>query len=70
MRLSDFLVEDGLVTDAQVRRLREKRMLGKTLAAAAAAAGMRADGSFDLLAAVSSVTRPVNSWATRRKPST
>jgi len=29
-----------LVTDAQVRRLREKRMAGKTLAAAAAAAGM------------------------------
>ena len=35
-----FLTEDGLVTDAQVRRLREKRMAGKTLAAAAAAAGM------------------------------
>ena len=29
-----------MVTDAQVRRLREKRMDGKTLAAAAAAAGM------------------------------
>ena len=29
-----------MVTDAQVRRLREKRMAGKTLAAAAAAAGM------------------------------
>ena len=29
-----------MVTDAQVRRLREKRMLGKTLAASAAAAGM------------------------------
>ena len=29
-----------MVTDAQVRRLREKRMSGKTLAAAAAAAGM------------------------------
>ena len=25
-----FLVEDGLVTDVQVRRLREKRMAGKT----------------------------------------
>ena len=25
-----FLPEDGLVTDAQVRRLREKRMAGKT----------------------------------------
>ena len=33
-------MEDGLVTDAQVRRLRDKRMSGKTLAAAAAAAGM------------------------------
>ena len=40
MRLPVFLWEDGLVTDAQVRRLREKRMSGKTLAAAAAAAGM------------------------------
>ena len=29
-----------MVTDAQVRRLREKRMTGKTLAAAAAAAGV------------------------------
>ena len=35
-----FLVEDGLVTDAQFRRLREKRMAGKTLAATDAAAGM------------------------------
>ena len=35
-----FPVDHGLVTDAQVRRLREKRMSGKTLAAAAAAAGM------------------------------
>ena len=40
MTLLVFLAEDGLVTDAQVRRLREKRMAGKTLAAAAAAAGM------------------------------
>ena len=40
MTLPVFLWEDGLVTDAQVRRLREKRMSGKTLAAAAAAAGM------------------------------
>ena len=40
MRLPVFLVEDGLIRDAQVRRLREKRMSGKTLAAAAAAAGM------------------------------
>ncbi|MCY4431663.1 MAG: hypothetical protein OXC11_14900 [Rhodospirillales bacterium] len=40
MRLPVFLVEDGMVTDAQVRRLREKRVSGKTLAASAAAAGM------------------------------
>ena len=40
VKLPVFLAEDGLVTDAQVRRLREKRMSGKTLAAAAAAAGM------------------------------
>ena len=40
MTLPVFLAEDGLVTDAQVRRLREKQMAGKTLAAAAAAAGM------------------------------
>ena len=40
MTLPVFLWEDGLVTDAQVRRLREKRTSGKTLAAAAAAAGM------------------------------
>ena len=40
MTLLVFLAEDGLVTDAQVRRLREKRMAGKTVAAAAAAAGM------------------------------
>ena len=35
-----FLVEAGLVMDAQLRRLREKRMAGKTLAAAAPATGM------------------------------
>jgi hypothetical protein len=38
LRLS--VTEDGSVTDAQVRRLREKRMDGKTVGAAAAAAGM------------------------------
>ena len=40
MRLPVFFAERGLVTDSQVRRLREQRMRGKTLAAAAAAAGM------------------------------
>ena len=40
MTLPVFLVEDVLVTDGQVRRLRGKRMAGQTLAAAAAAAGM------------------------------
>ena len=39
-RTWSLIGEDGLVTDAQVRRLREKRMAGKTLAAAAAAAGV------------------------------
>ena len=33
MRLPVFLVEDGLIRDAQVRRLREKRMSGKTFTA-------------------------------------
>ena len=36
MALPVFLVEDGLVTDAQVRRFRAQRMAGKTLAAARA----------------------------------
>ena len=35
-----FLVEGGLVTDAQFPRMREKRMAGKTLAATVATAGM------------------------------
>lgn len=39
-----FLVEDGLVTGVQVRRLREKRMAGKTLAAAVASRDERAGG--------------------------
>ena len=41
MKLPVFLWEDGLVTDAQVRRLREKRMAGKTLTAAAAGMSAR-----------------------------
>ena len=35
VRLPVFLVEGGLVTDAQVRRLREKRMMAKMSVAAA-----------------------------------
>ena len=47
-----------MVTDAQVRRLREKRMAGKSLAAAAAVAaltlrGVRLGGSSVILAAAS-----------------
>ena len=45
MRLPVFLVEDGLVTDAQVRWWREKRMSGKTLAVAAAAPGSDPDAA-------------------------
>jgi hypothetical protein len=58
-----------LVTDAQVRRLREKRMDGKTVAAAAAAAGMCErtarrwqDGP------VPSATKTPRSWRTREDP--
>ena len=39
-----FLAEDGLVTGVQDRRLREKRMAGKTLAAAVAGKDERAGG--------------------------
>jgi hypothetical protein len=45
-----------MVTDAQVRRLREKRMAGKSLAAAAAAAGMS--------------ERTARTWQSGRLPST
>ena len=46
MTLPIFLVEDGLVTDAQVRRWHEKRMAWKSLAVAAAY-GWSADISDD-----------------------
>ena len=64
-----FLVEDGLVTDAQVRRLREKRMAGKTLAAAAAAVGMseRAARRWQSGALPSTAKGP-RWWRTREDP--
>ena len=64
------LVEDGLVTDAQVRRLREKRMAGRTLAAAAAAAaGMseRAARKWQSGALPSRAKLP-RTWRTREDP--
>jgi hypothetical protein len=58
-----------LVTDAQVRRLREKRMDGKTLEAAASAAGMCErtarrwqDGPLP------SATKTPRTWRTREDP--
>ena len=64
-----FLMEDGLVTDVQVRRLREKRMSGKTLAAAAAAAGMseRTARRWQSGALPSTVKAP-RRWRTREDP--
>ena len=58
-----------MVTDAQVRRLREKRMAGKTLAAAAAAAGMseRAARKWQSGALPSAAKAP-RSWRTREDP--
>ena len=64
-----FLMEDGLVTDAQVRRLREKRMAGKTLAAAAAAAGMseRTARKWQR-GALPSTAKVPRTWRTREDP--
>jgi hypothetical protein len=58
-----------LVTDAQVRRLREKRMDGKTLAAAAAAAGMceRTARRWQE-GPVPSASKPPRTWRTRPDP--
>ena len=58
-----------MVTDAQVRRLREKRMAGKTLAAAAAAAGMseRAARKWQSGALPSTAKAP-RTWRTREDP--
>ena len=64
-----FLVEDGLVTDAQVRRLREKRMAGKTLAAAAAAAGMSERTARKWQSgALPSTAKVPRTWRTREDP--
>ena len=69
MTLPVFLGEDGLVTDAQVWRLREKRMAGKTLTAAAAAAGMseRTARTWQSGALPSTATAP-RTWRTREDP--
>ena len=58
-----------MVTDAQVRRLREKRMAGKTLAVAAAAAGMseRAARKWQS-GALPSTAKPPRTWRTREDP--
>ena len=58
-----------MVTDAQVRRLRENRMSGKTLAAAAAAAGMseRTARTWQRGALPSTAKAP-RTWRTREDP--
>jgi hypothetical protein len=58
-----------LVTDAQVRRLREKRMDGNTVGAAAAAAGMceRTARQWQE-GALPSATKTVRTWRTREDP--
>ena len=58
-----------MVTNAQVRRLREKRMSGKTLAAAAAAAGMseRTARTWQRGALPSTAKAP-RTWRTREDP--
>jgi len=58
-----------MVTDAQVRRLREKRMAGKSLAAAAAAAGMseRAARAWQS-GPLPSAKRSPRTWRTRVDP--
>ena len=58
-----------MVTDAQVRRLREKRMEGKTVAAAAAAAGMgeRTAHRWQRGALPSAANAP-RTWRTREDP--
>ena len=69
MTLPVFRWEDGLVTDAQVRRLREKRMSGKTLAAAAAAAGMsERTARCWQSGALPSTAKAPRTWRTREDP--
>ena len=63
-------VEDGLVTDAQVRRLRDKRMSGKTLAAAAAAGGVsERTARHWQRGALPSTAKAPRTWRTREDPS-
>lgn len=58
-----------MVTDAQVRRLREKRMDGKTLAAAAAAAGMCERTARRWQSGpLPSASTPSRTWRTRPDP--
>ena len=58
-----------MVTDAQVRRLREKRMAGKTLTAAAAAAGMSERPARRWQeGALPSAAKAPRSWRTREDP--
>ena len=69
MRLPVFLAEGGLVTDAQVRRLREQRLSGKTLAAAAAAAGMsERTARHWQRGALPSTAKAPRTWRTREDP--
>ena len=58
-----------MVTDAQVRRLREKRMSGKTLAATAAAAGMSERPALRWQSgALPSTAKAPRTWRTREDP--
>ena len=58
-----------MVTNAQVRRLRENRMSGKTLAAAAAAAGMREwTARTWQRGALPSTAKAPRTWRTREDP--
>ena len=69
MKLPVFPWEDGLVTDAQVRRLREKRMEGKTVSAAAAAAGMGERTAHRWQrGALPSAAKAPRTWRTREDP--
>ena len=65
-----FRPEGGnVVTDEQVRRLRQKRMEGKTQAAAAAAAGMsERTGRKWEQGRLPSQAKPPRTWRTRRDP--
>ena len=69
MKLPVFLVEGGLVTDAQVRRVRKLRMRGKRSLAAAAAAGMSERTARDWQGgALPSTAKAARWWRTREDP--